>query len=658
MLYFALPAEPSLWVGLMLLPLLVAAWRLREQQTILQKILVASLVVLGLWLAAWQGVHQGTLFLDKQYRYVPITATVEEVIATASKHKLILRDVTSSEITRDAPLRLRITARLYDLELEEGDVIRAKATIFPPSRPSLSSGFDFTRYFFYQGIDGVGYATGKITLVDEAPDKAWAAWDARLQAVRQSLADYLLRVMSQPESGVAVALATGQKDAITPKTREALQDSSLGHMLAISGMHMGIVCGVIFFALRWALANIPSIALRAPIKQYAAWVGLLMGALYLGMANFPISAVRAYTMIAIVFAAILLNRQADTLRSIVLAALCILLVAPSSVVSIGFQLSFCATLALVLSYRRMRDMNERKRVKERPFWLRLPIYMGEMGLTSLIAGLVTAPLVAYHFNHFTLYGIAANVLSLPVLSFMVAPSMLLSVLAMPLGMQSWLLDIAELGIGWIVQVASFIAAMPHATLHIPPLSGFAVLVIMPCIFIFITAQHRKQRLICVVMVILALASCLLHDQPDILVAEDASAIAVRREQDWLLLKGSPRNFHVEQWAQALGGAFVTYKKAKPEDWACDKAGCDGEVKGKQVRLRFDYKVKAPLCLEGSDIVISSFYSNRWKCAAPDAVRVDRDELEMKGAHALVVGEDVKLWHSCENLAGRVWGRCE
>ncbi len=658
LLYVILPAEPSLWAGLLALPCAAAAYVMRRKQEALQVWLALLLALLGLWLAAWQGQHQGTAFITKHYRYVPFSATVEEVIATDSKHKLILRDVRSPEIERELPLRLRITARLKGLALKRGDRISGKATIFPPSRPSMPSSFDFTRYFFYRGIDGVGYATGTLTLDASAPPSDWAAVHVQLQNIRQSLADAMLRMTQQPASGVVVALATGQKEAITKKTRDALRDASLGHMLAISGMHMGIVCGVTFFALRFLLACVPALALRYPIKQLSALCGLVIGAAYLALADFPISAIRAYTMIAIVFAAILVNRQADTLRSIVLAALCILLIAPSSIAEIGFQLSFCATLALVLAYRRMREMNERTRLKERPFWMRFPVYVGEMGLTSFIAGMVTAPLVAYHFNHFTLYGILANVCALPILSFIVAPSMLLAVIAMPFGMQAWLLRIAEMGIEWIIAIASFISDMPHATLHIAPLSGVAVLVMLVCVFGVITAKHYKAVCMSLMLFAGALATTFFTSQPDILVAEDASAMAVKREHDWLLLKGSPRNFHVEQWAQTLGETFVTYKKAKPEDWVCDKAGCDGVVKGEQVRLRFDYKIKEPLCLENTDIVISSFYSNRWKCAAKEAVRVDRDALERQGAHALTVAHGgITSWNSCKSSPGRVWSRC-
>lgn len=655
LLYFCLPTEPHQYSAIMLILAPLLLWSMRHHHANLQCAIMLVLSMAGFVLAGFYSHAQPTEFLDKYYRYSTIEGTIEQVILSDNKYKLMLRDVTSPEIMRKAPLRVRLSVRSLPDGIQAGDTITTKATLFPPSRPSLPYGYDFTRYFYFKHIDAVGYATGKVTFKNSISHKETISL---LQPWREAIARTMLAWMEQPSAGVAIALAIGQKDAITKDARDALRDSSLGHMLAISGMHMGIICGVIFGITRFLLCAIPACALRLPVKQCAALVALLCGGFYLALADFPISALRAYGMIAIVLLAVMMNRQADTLRSIVLAACGLLIVQPSAIVDIGFQLSFCATLALVLVYRRLRYFSEGKALYNKHIILRFLLYCAGMGLTSLIAGLVTAPLVAYHFNQVALYGLIANMLALPILTFLVAPLLLMSLVAAPFGMAPWLLDGAGWGLSLIIAIAQKVTSLPHATLHAPPLSGWVVLLVMLAMFMLMTATHWKRAVVCLIVIIaLPFYSVMTFTMPDIVVAEDGSAIAVRQNKHWLLLKGTARNFHVVQWQQLLGQDFIPLKDMESlQDWHCTKAGCDGMMRGTHVRVRFDYKVKDPLCLADSDIVISTFYSNRWRCAAAGALRIDRDALERLGAHAITL-HPRQLWHSCADSTSRPWQRC-
>lgn len=654
LLYFALPDEPSVFLGLLGLPLLALIWINRANTVLFQTLLYMFLALTGLWLTMWISQHQQTVFLPNRVFYAPITGIVDDVIEADGKVKLMLHGVTSPKLADTRPLRLRLTARLNGQTLRNGDRINTTATIFPPSRPALPDGYDFTRHFFYQYIEAVGYTTGPVTIEQRAPPPRFYAFHTIMQSARAQVATYFLNTLPQPAAGIAVALVTGQKDAITRQASDALRDASLSHMLAISGMHMGIICGVTFLIIRFLLACIPAIALNHPIKHYAAVFALVCGALYLALANFPISAVRAYVMVAIVFGAVLLNREADTLRCIVLAALLILCINPANSISISFQLSFCATLGLVLVYRRMRTFSQKLHLKTQHWWLRLPVIILQIGFTSLIAGLVTIPLVAYHFNHIAVYGIVANMLALPLLSFVVAPSLLAAGLLMPFGAQIWALDITVAALNAIVAIAQHITTYPLATLHIPPLSAMAVILITLALFVLITARCWQHAIGAVAIIVFSALWLSPQHEADILIAEDGSAIAVMQHDKWQLLKGTSCNFHVQQWMQTTGAVFTTYD----DNWQCDNAGCDGIVKDKAVRVRFDYKDDKPLCLADTDIMISIFYSDRWHCDGKDAVRIDRSLLERNGGYALTVKNDqITQWHSCIQQPGRRWKRC-
>ena len=652
LMYFALPEEPSLWTGLISVAGIVVLYILRHDTVKLKIGAFIWLIYIGFWLAAYYSNTVTTEFLDKQYRFANITATVSQIIEGDNKYKIILESVTSSDIARTTALRVRLSMRRKTVNFREGDMIQTRATLFPPSRPISKHAFDFTQYFYFRNIDAVGYVTGKVKILN-AQSKQKHEFRF-LSSLRSFIAHYILQRSEQPATGILIALSTGQKDAITPKTRDILTASSLGHMLAISGMHMGIVCGAVFMLIRFCASCVPTIALQYPVKKIAAVAAMICGGAYLALADFPISAIRAYVMISVIFIAVLCNRQADTLRCVVLAALGIMLIKPQAVMEIGFQLSFAATLALIIVYRRARKFNIIYDIRQRHLIIRFGLYFVQLALSSFIAGMITAPLVAYHFNHVALYGIIANMLALPVLSFFVAPALLLCVVTYPFGAAPIFLSLAQYGTDWIIAAARLVADLPSATYYIAPFSAWMAMVLTAVMIILFAARSIKQIIICIVIIGICLFFIARPSiQADILIAEDGSAVAVKNNERWVLLKGTSRNFHVSMWEQMLN---VTMQKAG-ELWSCSPAGCDGTVKDKNIRVRFDYKIKEPLCLSNTDIVISTFYSNRWNCASSDILRIDRDALERFGAHMITIDDDISVWHSCLDAPKRIWKRC-
>jgi competence protein ComEC len=655
-------------IGWALLPLLVLCIALRTRTRTVQTLLALSMVVLGVWLSASQLASIHTPMLSRSYWMMQADATVDEVQTGEGKQKLVLSHLQSERLKpEDASVKLRVSVRLKGLKLEEGDKVRLRLTAFPPSRPTHPDGFDFGRYFALRGIGGVGYAVGKVELLSHAPtDKTgiWGRTDQSFTRWRSQIEEVIMAALPQPEAGITLALITGEQGRITDDVREVMQNSSLAHMLAISGMNMVIVCGVVFYMIRLCLACIPVLALRAPIKQVAALAALLSGAAYLLLADMPVSATRAYVMVAFFFGAMLYKREADTLRSLVLAAWVILLINPSSITEISFQLSFVATLALILVYRRVRGLNEVLRTKEKSWVWRAGAYVLQIAFTSLVAGLATAPLMMYHFNHFTPYGILANVLASPLITFITSPFLMLALVSAPFGLHPWPLQWAGIGVSGMVWIGEWVAALPYASIPIPSISTSALMAMMLALSALLWCTRTWQRVLCLVVALALGVSGWGKTQPDILMAEDGSAVAVKTgEAAWLLLKGTPRNFHASQWQQITTSTFTPYtqavKQGAQHGWACKESWCEGMVSGKRVRVGMDYKSTAPLCKPDTDILLTSFYSNRRDCVAKGATRIDKDALERLGAHAVwVEGATVKIWHPCGMRQHQPWMRCD
>jgi len=121
-------------------------------------------------------------------------------------------------------------------------------------------------------------------------------------------------------------------------------------VLSISGYHMAVVAGVVFFILRALLALIPGVTDRMPVKKWAALGALIVTALYLVLSGAEVATQRSFIMIAIVLIGVMLDRPVLTLRTVTIAALVVLFLAPEAVVHPSFQMSFAATLALIAAY--------------------------------------------------------------------------------------------------------------------------------------------------------------------------------------------------------------------------------------------------------------------------------------------------------------------
>lgn len=543
------------------------------------------MVVIGFSAALWQAHRVATPFLDKPYFVIPITATVVDVELKGKRHSLILKDIVSEKLPPAfTPKRVKVSAALKGMELHEGDRIQLRATLIPPSPPVLEGAFDFARYFYFRSIGAVGYAMPPVTIVAaRETDGITHALQAWISDLRLSIQKALLEKLPQPASGIAVALVTGSTDSVKADANLALRNSSLSHMLSISGMHMVIVCGMIFFSLRLLLVAIPYHADYIDPKRWAALAALLSGAFYLMLADAPVPAVRAYVMIAVFLSAILFNREADALRSLSLAATGVLLVQPSALVEPSFQLSFAATLALILAFRAIEPLYHREGVSGKGGVVQqLIAYIAASGFSSLVAGLATTAFTIYHFNQFVIYGVIANILAAPLLSFVITPALIILLILPGEWVQHVAADIATWGLDLLVAIGSHVSALPMAYLYVPPVPGWALglftLGIVLALFL-----PRWWKLVAIPFAIPFILVPFSFQQPDMLIARDAKALAVRDGERWVLLGGTARHFTVSLWQQRLGKPFVERKRLKedmPSFLTCTEFDCRMEIKGK------------------------------------------------------------------------------
>ncbi len=428
---------------------------------------------------------------------------------------------------------------------------------------------------------------------------------------------------------------TGERGAIPKPVLRAMRDAGLAHLLAISGLHIGLVAGILFFAARFLLAAIEPVALRYPVKKWAALAALLGAFFYLQLSGATVPTQRAFLMLAVVLAAVVFDRSAISMRLVAWAAVLVLVIAPESLLSASFQMSFAAVAALVAVYEALAGRSSAWRVGAGRVRT-TTLYVAGVLLTTVVAGLATAPFALYHFNRFALYGVAANLIAVPLTGLWIMPWAICAFALMPFGLEAVALAPMGWGIDAVIAVATTVAAWPGAVALAPAMPN-AGLLAAALGGIWFCLWRGRWRFLGLAGVAAGLATLALVRPPDILINGTGRLMAVRTVSGGLALSSTRiSRFEGELWLRRSG-------QARADPWpreglnsdgtlGCDGLGCIYRAGGQTVALAVDRAALDEDCATAT-VVIGSVPIRPWRCRRP-AVVIDRFDLWRRGAHAL------------------------
>ncbi|AHD09407.1 ComEC/Rec2 family competence protein [Phaeobacter gallaeciensis] len=542
-LFFSLRFEPDLahylWGAGPGCVALAMLWRGDQQDAVVFLGWVLLLVTLGFATAGLRAHSVGAPVL--QYRsYGAVEGRVIAIDRSARDRLRITLDQPFLDRIPPAqtPARLRLSLPDGAAVPRIGDRVMTTAHLMPPQGPVEPHGFDFRRHAWFQQLGAVGYTRVPVLIINRGPR------DLPVEQLRQKLSTGIRSQMPVATGGFAVAITTGDRSAIPQAALEALRASNLAHLLAISGLHMGLLAGVVFGGLRLLLALAPAVAQRIDTKKLAAVGALLAASAYLLLSGMQVASTRAYIMVAMMLGAVLLDRRALSLRAVALAAIVILLLRPESLLSPGFQMSFAATTALIVIFGSLRD----RLSPTGPRWLRL---VTGLVLSSLIAGLATAPFGAAHFNMISHYGLLANVLAVPVMGALVVPAAVLALCLAPVG-ASWIgLTLMDLGISWILFVANWVAALDGAQGAVP-MPPAPVLPLVAFGGLLLGLWRGRLRLLGVPVLIGGAMIWYGNPRPAVLAAPNGGIVGVLTAEGRALSRAKGHGYAAERWTENDG----------------------------------------------------------------------------------------------------------
>lgn len=647
-LYFSLNVEPAPYSGA-LATLLSALGALVARRRLLWFLAAVVLlaVSIGFTAAQLRGALVAAPILAKEMRWAEVSGRVVANQIRIAGQRLILDRVRINGLDAAAtPDRLRITLRGgRDRRALPGEWLSLRAALSPPSPPAAPGAFDFARQAYFKRLGGLGFAYGRARFIDppgEVDDGGWSTVTMAIARFRQAVTQRIRAGLDGEAGAVAAALLTGERGAISKATLAAIRDAGLAHLLAISGLHIGLFAGIVFVVTRALLALWEPIALRYAIKKWAALAALAGMTFYLFLSGATIPTQRAFMMGALVIAAVLLDRTAISMRSVALAAVAVLLVQPESLLGPSFQMSFAAVVALVAVFE-LRGEGLLTLAGGGHGFDRMWRYFIGVSLMTLTASLATAPFAAYSFNRFAVYGLAANLLAVPLFGFWIMPWGIVVLLLMPFGLEALALAPMGWGIDLLTAVAESVAAWPGSVKLLPAMPD-AGLAAAAAGGLWLCLWRGKWRWAGAPVFALALLSPAMSPSPDLLIDGKGKLFAVRTATGELALSTrKAARFTGDIWlrrdGQRASAPWPVAGKGGGEDndrLRCDGVGCIYRSRGQLVALVRDGRALAEDCRK-APIVVSAVPVRR---ACPSAsLVIDRFDLWRDGAHALFFDDD-------------------
>ncbi len=563
-----------------------------------------AIAVIGFGIAGLRADYMAAPVIERQGSF----AFSGRIIAMEPRnegYRLLLSDLALEEVEEaQTPARIRVTTRSREPELGVGDRISARGMLQPPQGPLLPGGFDYARRAFFEQLGGLGFTFGTIEVLERAQGSSFGDTVATL---RHQIASSAIASLAAPEGAVAGALLTGLRSDIPQQVWFDMQASGLAHLLAISGLHIGLIAGTIYLIARHGLALIEPLAIRFPVKKLAALIALFGAFGYLLLAGATVPTQRAFMMAAIALLAVMLDRNPISMRLVAIAALGVLLHSPESVLGASFQMSFAAVIGLIAFYeRRPAFLMARTSDDELSLARQLLLYFLGICATTLIASLATTGFAAVHFQRIATYGVLANLLAVPITAFWIMPAGLFAVLTMPIGLEGLAFAVMGKGIAAVLAIAAWVAALPGASVSTPPLPA-PVLPLIAFGGLWLCLWRKSWRYWGLGPVALGVILSLTAKSPDLLIARGGLGLAARDGAGIMHVEARRKDgYRDEIWQRAMMASEIQElplsDRIDGDLGRCDPSGCRLWIDNRVVALARSPTAVAEDCRR-ADLVI-------------------------------------------------------
>lgn len=662
--YFALQSEPSPWIAagaVASLSVVGVLGFLHDRRTggNALSLLFSALLLFALGFAAAQlrTCLVRAPAVDQRLGPTNISGTVIDVEAFSAGARLTLDALSIRGLTAtQTPDRVRLRVRGDTALPRPGEKVSLYAVIEPLGAPSIPGGFDFQRYGYFQRLGAVGFVVGAIH-VTASPNSGLWSLSTWFQSLRNTISNRVRKYQDNAAGSIIIALLVGETTGIPAPIIGAVRDAGLAHLLSISGVHIGMVAGMIFFWIRLLVAAIPWVALRIDPKKLAAIFAILSATFYALLSGNSVPTQRSLLMLSVVMIGVLVSRRAISMRLLAWAALVILMTQPESILGASFQMSFAAMVGLIATSEiappiASGNSTQRPRALKRTIFYVLAI----IG-SSIAATVATAPFAIFHFNRLALLGIFTNILAIPLTGFWILPWGMVALLLMPFGGENLALIPMAWGTELLIRLAQTASALPGAAILLPTLPGYG-LGLVALGGLWLCLWRTGWRFAGLVAIAAGIGSMAVTPAADILIDGRGKLIGVRLTDGSLALSSATAaRFARRSWLQqnADDAPATIWPQTGSLDngrLRCDPSGCVATIDSHIVAFPRTANARTDDCREASLIVTNNPLPP--PCRSTTRV-LDRWNLWQNGAYAIWIEASGIRFQSVNGTRGqRPW----
>lgn len=643
--WFALPAMSSWFVALGLAgALAVLGWaglRMSGSPAISTAVISVALAFalgMGVIWARWEVVGTEPVAAPA---FAKVEGTILEHEEQPAVDRVRLVIATREPGTgRAIKVRINVPAMFDDDALKEGARIRLGARLMPPSPPILPGAYDFSRAAWFKGYAATGSLAGDIEVLAEAPNNEGGS----LASAQRRLSAHVRSRVDGSAGSIAAAFASGDRGGIPLADEEAMRGAGLTHLLSISGLHVSAVIAAAYFLALKLLALWPWLALRLRLPLCAAVVGAGAGIAYTLLTGAEVPTVRSCIGAVLVLGALALGREPLSMRMVAVAAFCVLLFWPEAVIGPSFQMSFAAVLAIIALHN-SGPVQQFLRPREEALAAKYARRVAMLFITGVVIEIALTPIVLFHFHRAGFYGAFANVVGIPLVTF----------LSMPLIALALLLDLAGLGgpVWWLagtsldllLWIAHFTSAQPGAVKLVPQM-GLGTIALFVGGALWLALWRGKVRLWGLLPASVGAFALAVTPATDILVTRDGADFGIVDQDGQLhVLRSSPHSYSQTNLIELSGSEHPPVPVQTYPDARCSADFCSLVVAREERewvllvalnRQRIDERQLAAAC-ELSDIVIA----DRWlpRSCQPRWLKVDGRYLSENGGTAIYLDDN-------------------
>ena len=490
---------------------------------------------------------------NKERKRILVKVDKIEKVKKQNKMERVRNEYTSyfdeNGIMHNQPKYVRININNKTYKPKYGDYVEVSANLMPIPKQAFHGAYNVERNFYFQQIGGIGY-NGYIKKHSEIENKnIFSKLRNKAYNLREKINNKIIDATNEENGTLLGSFITGIRGRIKEENYNVMTDAGLSHIIAISGLNMAIVMGIVFAAVRRILVQSEYLALNFNIKKFSAIFAIVFGFLYLNITGFPVSANRAYIMSVLFFVGIILDRETDTMRFLAFTALILLFYEPNLIFDVGFQLSFLAVIGLMAGFRTLKEFNINTFTSNKflkPFY-----YLFTILMSSIFAEISVLPLLIYSFNSFTPYNLLTNMFAIPLSSIITIPFATFSILLFPFHLEKILLVPASFSLNLILKLSKIVVDLPNSVMlfQSPPIFALSLMIIG---FLWFCLWGQKWRYFGVILFILGILFSFFKENPDVIIDRNDKIIIIVSNNKELYISNDKNAYKISAIEKKFG----------------------------------------------------------------------------------------------------------